>query len=295
MIPAAEANADHRPQLTPGRSRLGRRYATHRTARRGLHAISRHLETITTALALPSHDDLLAEANRQLGKPYRVTGCRCSDQCYAQDCSGLVCGAAIVFIPTFVCTSSFGLARLCRDAGTLITEEEAIWTPGAIGIENAWGVSNGALGTNGHVVYFEGDGKSTIEEMGTHYGCTHGPATGRGFNAWARLPGFNYDPPPPPVEENDMQVFVCPNKPNHPGAHAQFVPAGNALFPDGALIMRAGASIAGDQHTKDANVRLRVPITGQSWVACTEQDDRKGLQVLNSEGVLSMPGSLPWT
>lgn len=293
MITAAEAAADFRPQHTPGLTRWGRRLACRRQIRQGAAGIAAHL----AANAMPPATSFLAEANRQFGKPYRVTGCRCSDQCPEQDCSGLVCGAAAVFIPLFVCTSSFGLAQLCRNAGTLISEEQAIWTPGAIGIENAWGSPNGPNGTNGHVVIFEGDGKTTIEEMGTHYGCCHGPATGRNFNAWAEVPGFDYAPQPASTGD-EMQTFICPNKPMKNGhtPRADFYPAGNTpLFPHGALLMHDGASIAGDQKTSDPNVRLLLPGPGRSWLACTERPSGKGLMTVNDQGVPSAPDANLWS
>ena len=193
VISREEAAKDVRPQYTPGLTRFGRGHLARRHAKRDLRSTLAHSATLA---ALPHAVDFLAEANRQLGKPYRITGCRCSDTCPSQDCSGLVCGARNAVAAAFgyppICMSSFGFGPMCRDAGRLISEAEAIWTPGAIGIENAFGTSNGANGTNGHVVIFEGDGLTTVEEMGTAYGCCHGQATGRGFNAWAKLPGFQY-------------------------------------------------------------------------------------------------------
>src|SRR5690348_798824 len=119
--------------------------------------------------------DLVASAETCLGKPYNAAiGCRCSINCPAQDCSGLVCGCYTQITGQNICTSSFGLATWGLQAGTLISEGQAINTPGALGIENAWGTSNGFLGSNGHVVIMKGDGQTTVEEMGHAYGCVRG-------------------------------------------------------------------------------------------------------------------------
>lgn len=299
MITAAEAALDTRPQHTPGLTRLGRRYVARHHARQSIRSIKAHL---ATSPGLPKGVDLVSEANRQLGKSYSASiSCRCSDACRCQDCSGLVSGARNAVTAPFgfppICMSSFGFGPMCRAAGRLVTEDYAIHTPGCIGIENAWGSSNGPLGTNGHIVIFVGDGETTIEEMGTRNGCCHGPATGRNFNAWAQLPDIDYTPQAT-FTEAEMQTFICPNKPMKNGhtPRADFYPAGtNPIWPHGALLMHDGASISGDQKTADPNVRLLLPGVGRSWLACTARPSNKGLMTVNDQGVPSAPDANLWS
>ncbi len=141
--------------------------------------------------------DALNFAHSILGKPYSISSCRCSLSCWALDCSGLICASVNAAGLSFPCTSSFGIADVVAHYGTQISENEAINTPGAIGIENPFGGAN-FNGSNGHIVFFDGNGQTTTEEMGHAYGCCHGRATGRGFSMWAHFPGLNYGPPPPP-------------------------------------------------------------------------------------------------
>src|SRR5689334_581082 len=101
--------------------------------------------------------DLVDAANRQLGKGYNAAiGCRCSNSCPEQDCSGLVSGCWSEVTGQHICSSSFGIADWIKRNQLLVPEETAIFTPGAVGIENAWGSSDGPLGTNGHIVIFTG-------------------------------------------------------------------------------------------------------------------------------------------
>lgn len=254
------------PQRTPGFTRLGRRLRARRDGRAHLARFQAHYSSVAV---LPRSADFLAAANAQEGKPYNAAiGCRCLDSCPEQDCSGLVSGAInAVAMPLGypeVCTSSFGFAQMCRAAGRLISEEQAIWTPGAVGIENPFGSSNGALGTNGHIVIMEGDGKTTIEEMGTRSGCCHGPATGRGFGAWALLPQLDYTPPTPVQREREMLVQThhynadgSVNRPTNP-------PAGQisvvAIAADGSCLQALwDASIVNDQPIVGTEVRHWTP------------------------------------
>lgn len=144
---------------------------------------------------MPRNTDVLAAAESQLGKSYRVTSCRCSEDCYSRDCSGLVifsCNHCGMNLP---CTSSFGLARMGQAAGTLIGYEQAAVTPGALAIRNGFGSPNGPNGSNGHVVFCKGDGVSTVEAMGTAYGIVRGRLADRGFETFMLIPGVDYSPP----------------------------------------------------------------------------------------------------
>lgn len=255
---------------------LGRRHAVKAHARVQLAAVQTHFLSTSN---LPRASDFLAAANAQLGKAYSATiSCRCSNQCPKQDCSGLVCGSYNAVSGASLCTSSFGLAQMGKNAGLLISEDEAINTPGALGIENPWGTPT-TNGANGHVVIFEGDGKTTIEEYDTAEGCIHGTATGRGFGAWMRMPGLDYS------QEDDVLTFVCPNKPKKQGNTpvAQFVAAG-PVYQFGAIILRWGASIAQDQPTSDPNVRLLVHNGPRKWLSAAAAKDNSGLVITNDAG-----------
>lgn len=144
---------------------------------------------------MPKSADVLAAAETQLGKSYRVTSCRCSEDCYSRDCSGLVIFACNHCGMSLPCTSSFGLARMGQAAGTLISAGQAAVTPGALAIRNGFGASNGPLGSNGHVVFCKGDGVSTVEAMGTRYGIVRGRLWDRGFETFMLIPGVDYTPP----------------------------------------------------------------------------------------------------
>lgn len=264
-------------QPISGLGPLGRKLSVRRRGRRSLAAVRTHFLATSR---IPLATDFLAAANAQLGKPYSATiSCRCSNQCPKQDCSGLVCGSYNAVTGGSLCTSSFGLAQMGKNAGLLISEAEAIVTPGALGIENPWGTPT-TNGANGHVVIFEGDGKTTIEEFDTAEGCIHGAATGRGFSAWMRMPGLNYD-----TQEEDVLTFVCPNKPKKNGNTpvAQFVAAG-PIYQFGAIILRWGASIAQDQPTSDPNVRLLVHNGPQKWLSACAAKDGGGLVITNDAG-----------
>lgn len=162
--------------------------------------------------------ELVAAAESQLGKGYRITGCRCDTVCSRRDCSGeavFSIRAAGVNCP---CTSSFGLAQWGRAAGTLTTPQIAVVTPGILAIRNGFGSSNGPSGSNGHVVIGKGDGKvvdnqiinwgSTVEAMGTAYGIVRGPMGDRGFETFMFVPGIQYAPPAPEIDWPTLKKLV---------------------------------------------------------------------------------------
>lgn len=172
--------------------------------------------------------DLVDAANRQLGKGYSWSiSCRCSNTCPKQDCSGLGCGCYNEVTGQHICTSSFGFADWIKRNGLEVPEAKAIWTPGAVGIENAFGDPNGASGSNGHFVFFTGKDEHgdvptdasqlvTTEERGTAYGCVHGPATGRGFDFWGFLPGIDMRPPVPGFEITGTNLLFFTALGQHP-------------------------------------------------------------------------------
>lgn len=224
---------------------VGSELATHRVI----------LQAHLAAGVLPRAADLVTIAEQDLGKPYALSGCRCSPgSCYARDCSGEVYRSLNVLMGTNLCGSSFSLAAIARDYGTEIPEQEAIWTPGAIGIRCPFCDPN-FNGSNGHVVIFVGDGETTVEEGGHATGCYHGHATGRGFSLWMQYPGLDYSAVSSVAGEIDMFAQT-----HHYGPHGEIIgpttlPKGyEAEYPivrvadDGSCIeAKFGASIDSDQ------------------------------------------------
>jgi hypothetical protein len=192
---------------------------------------------------MPSASSALAFAQSQLGKPYSISSCRCSLSCWALDCSGLICASVNAAGLSFPCTSSFGIAAVVAHYGTAISEQEAIHTPGAIGIENPWG-SPSWNGSNGHIVFFDGNGITTTEEMGHAQGCTHGSATGRGFSLWAHFPGLSYGPPPaPPIPDKVHPMYSPPLQLNRVVASLDSPTGGTWLLQEDGAIYSFGHAI----------------------------------------------------
>lgn len=150
----------------------------------------------------PTGAEFVAAAETMLGKPYRITGCRCEPGCCCEDCSGEVCLAANLVGLPHQCTTSFAMSIALRELGLIIPFDEAIHTVGAIlvrGPNQGEGPSNGPSGSNGHVVICKGDGKTTVEAMGTAYGIVRGSVFGRGFDdpsigRAGHFPGIDYHP-----------------------------------------------------------------------------------------------------
>lgn len=238
---------------------------------------------------------------------------RCNPPPYkGRDCSTFVAEGLIDagYPDINACGNSEYFAGMCYDEprpdwftdrygpgqGTFITHDQALdvvcW-----GIEGQNFGREAWPGNRAHIETSLGNGGGSVG--------AHSHATGVGYSqldvhmldVYAVPPMFldEIAPAPTPPQENDMQVFVCPDRPNHPAAHTQFVPAGNPLFPLGALISREGARIAGDKAVpQQTGVRLRVPKGPHGWVACNEQLDGRGLRVLDDTGTLSPPDSFLW-
>lgn len=105
----------------------------------------------------------------------------------AFDCSELVQWAAARAGVTFPDGSSNQYAA-CQKAGTLITEDVAAWTRGAL-------LFRGKGGSE-HVVISLGDGSRTIEARGKAYGVVNATIAGRGWSAAALIPGLHYQRTP---------------------------------------------------------------------------------------------------
>lgn len=283
----------------PGQRIGGRRLIISKSARQTAvagEAVSAHLHIAdlrASALGLPRAVDALAAAETQLGKGYALYGCRCEEVCGKRDCSGLIYYGINHVSGTHLCGSSFGLAQVGSQAGTLITEEEAIWTPAALGIRCGF-CSPNAIGSNGHVVYMKGDGRSTVEEGGHATGCYRGQATGRGFDTWMLYPGLDYSLRA--KQETDMIIQRLDGK----GKPKAGKPAGRkpvvGVSEDGLFVAEwNGASISGDLH-KDgdpANLRRWYPrgadghdaLTGGFyWQGVAPHADDRGITAVRSDG-----------
>lgn len=256
VVSVEDANRDRHPQ------RIGKRRYTFGKVNRSreifVQARTGHAKVdrfrLAQSLAPPRAVDALAAAETQLGNRYSTGPCRCLGVCAYADCSGLISFGANRAGLNFPCTNSFAIAIMLRLANTTTSEEEAIWTPGALGIKGpngGEGPSNGPSGSNGHIVWMKGDGRTTVEAMGHRYGVTRGPATGRGFVRWGRLPGLDYSPV---RQEHDM--ILQPHRPSNVAGEDAYV----VIAQDGYSVeCHNGASIANDQPA-GAGVRRWVPI-----------------------------------
>lgn len=241
---------------------------------------------------LPRAADAIAVARADIPKPYAISGCRCSaGPCYARDCSGEIYHAINVVSNTNLCGSSFSLAAIGRDHGTIIPKARALVTPGAIGVRCPFCSSN-FNGSNGHTWWCVGDGVHSIEEGGRSTGCYEGDADKPGDVIYMLWPGFSYDV----GSEDEVALFRCPNKPmvGDQIPHAEFHPAGSDPdWPNGVILLRNGASVNNDQPLT-GSVRFIVPTGGGKWVGCGERD-KSGLFVVTDIGKTSPPGSLAWS
>lgn len=216
----------------------------------------------TAALAeLPRAVDALAAAQAQLPMPYGITSCRCQDRpCRARDCSGLIFYAInhVTPGPVELCGSSFSLARLVRDAGTIIGKEQALWTPGAVGIRCPFCAPN-SIGSNGHVWWCEGDGSHSAECGGRRTGCYRGNADKPGDVIYALLPFWlDYEPAKLIARELDMFVqthhYDAQGKPTRPTESPESV----VFIDDDGLAIgcRNDASIFNDQPVDPQRPKL---------------------------------------
>lgn len=188
------------PQLIGGRRfivRPSKRRAALADEVAAAHAALDTHRLLMGARPQPTAAAALAAAETQLGKPYCLAGCRCSPDCPCRDCSGEVVFGVNAAGLAFPCTSSFAIAAYCRQHGDLIPMEEAIHTPGAVGVRNPWGTPS-VNGANGHVWYCKGDGQTTVEEGGHSTGCYRGSVFDKSPNGelvvWMRFSGLAYAP-----------------------------------------------------------------------------------------------------
>ena len=88
-----------------------------------------------------------------------------------------------------------------KDAGTLISVEDALNTPGALLFKFPSEPQPGQARQHGsHVAISLGDGR-TMEAMGTNYGVRIAEAGDR-FGYAALIPGMNYAAPPPTINDD---------------------------------------------------------------------------------------------
>ncbi len=158
-------------------------------------------------------DDIIAIGRSQFGKPYRFGGAwNASDPNPPFfDCSEFtewVCLRAGA--PVRLAEASFLQYWQCKNAGRVISVEQAIVTKGALlfSFRSAAGpvepprtdAAASAMLVRRHVAFSAGNGR-TVEAMGTDFGVREGPATTDRFTHGGLIPGVSYSggtPPPPP-------------------------------------------------------------------------------------------------
>lgn len=126
-----------------------------------------------------------------LGEPYSTAPGRTDPTSGHKDCSGLIVAAHTVATGEVLGANvSSALYRLCRDEGMIVPYEDGIHIAGALGFKPD--DPEQGIGANGHVVFFTGDGATTIEA--TPPRVAHLPI---GYNApfspeVGLLPGIDY-------------------------------------------------------------------------------------------------------
>jgi hypothetical protein len=135
----------------------------------------------------------------------------------AFDCSELVEWAAAQ-TGVSVSEASYTQYLDMKKAGTLISVEDAINTPGALLFKFPSEPQPGQPRQNGsHVAISLGDGR-TMEAMGTNYGVRIAEAGDR-FGYAALIPGMNYAAPPPTINDDpDADPLPPPPPPAPPTA-----------------------------------------------------------------------------
>lgn len=293
--------------------RLGRGPVVVRVSERRKHvarqvsAATAHVSRVTsTRTALPKASDALKWAIGELGLGYAITGCRCSPgYCYKRDCSGLIYGGINAATPgeDDLCGSSFSLAEVGREHGTIIPKESALWIPGAIGIRCPFCDPN-FNGSNGHTWWCEGNGVNSIEEGGRRTGCYRGQADKPGDVIYMLWPGFDHSQAEPTVEE--IHMFVQTHHYTPAGAKSRPTDSPDsivAVSADGRSIeCRNDASIAEDQPVDPRFPKVHriwtpglagskakplpdgVAIVGLAYRAPDAQDGRPGGVCLCSDG-----------
>lgn len=257
-------------------------------------ALDDHHTRILTAAApiLPTARAALAAARTQLGLPYGITGCRCSlGYCSRRDCSGEVIFGVNSAGLAFPCTSSFAIAQYCRDHGDLISMEEAIWTPGSVGVRNPWGDPS-FNGANGHVWFNQGDGKKTIEEGGHATGCYEGSVFTKSPHGelvvWMRFSGLLYVM----QQRRGDSEMILQTKPDGSlkpspikGRHA-----GHFVSADGTTVIGVnGGSIDGDASAENEGHLVRhwtpMPVGPGQYISIARRQNNTGLLATRNDGV----------
>ncbi|HSX22697.1 MAG TPA: hypothetical protein VLE97_08005 [Gaiellaceae bacterium] len=213
--------------------------------------------------------DALGFCESKVGDCYFAGGCRCEVDCKCQDCSGLPVAATRVAGMWMPCINSSGFARWFREAGTIISFEEAIWTPFAIMVR---GPCDGECGDGpiGHVMPTVGDGSHTCEAMGRAYGIRYGSVFNRRVARCGKVPGLIYGPklppkpppPPRPVIRLEPDMIIQPFHVKSDGHTRVAIPkkwpdgryrsARIFVRPDGSgLDCRGGSALVGDQRMND--------------------------------------------
>lgn len=278
-------------QITPGQRRtwgkVSRAKEIRRQADQLIVAHSAHAERLNAmGLQAPSGLDLVAAAETMLGKPYRITGCRCEQGCCCEDCSGLYCQANNMVGLPHICTTSFALAISAREEGRIVSFDEAIHTPGMLlirGPHNGEGPANGPRGSNGHIVICKGDGATTVEAMGTAYGIVRGSVFRRGFDdpttgRPCRAAGIDYSVPVPKEEPVLFLDKVHHGKPSRSRSAS--------VQPNGDIWLGNGANLHGAKPQVVLGIRLvRPPANAADFLGGSEAGPNGfTLQFLQKDG-----------
>lgn len=246
-------------------------------------------------MSLVTPDMMIAKLDEHLGYSYGYND-RCGGSYHQHDCSGYMvwaCNQLGLYLP---CVSSFVLAQLCYDHGLMISAEEARRTKAVWafhGPNGGRGPSRRAMGADGHIVCGAGNG-TTREARGHAYGVIVGPWDGRGWDAYAKIPGVNYTPPRP--KDNDMLIQFHDGrgrpKVGHPGGRKPVV----GLSADGTYVEEwNGASIGGDffaagdpankrrWYPKDGSGHGFLP-PGHKYIGLARHQDDSGVTVCVDNG-----------
>lgn len=152
---------------------------------------------VTSGLSVVTPTEFDSVAIQFQGWQYSQVCDRCGGSCHSFDCSGLMCHVLDILGIGIGCCTSFVMANLCYQNGLYIDYATAEHTLAHWAFKGAWGGRSAGPGGEGHIVEGRGNGQ-TMEAMGRRWGCLIGNWYGRAWDGFARIPGVNYIPPPPP-------------------------------------------------------------------------------------------------
>ncbi len=194
-------------------------------------------------------DMYISKLNEHLGYAYGFAD-RCGGRYRQHDCSGYMVWAMNQLGLYMPCSTSFTMAQQGYANGLQIGYEEARKTKGVwciSGPNGGRGPSRKANGSDGHIACGVGDG-TTREARGRAYGCTIGPFDGRGWDAYFKIPGLDYTPPPPPKpKEYEDMIIQAPARqqrdPARPACATLDIPNKKVNLLNGARVQQSSLTI----------------------------------------------------